>query len=173
MLSECQIAWFRVRRRFTRSLIWIQAVCNWTIVVLGGLRVESAVSLNMFLFIYINGTQLMFVFKFCAYWNIFIGWISLILCWCLILVSFTLLILQTDVGDSFLYNCNIIKSYLGVQPLLKLQKVSLIETSSGKPRLMEEQTVFAGSAFFIYSQLPLSRSCGDYFLQVQITRSAN
>ena len=25
----------------------------------------------------------------------------------------------------------------------------------------------------IYSQLSISRSCGDYFLQVQITRSAN
>ena len=27
MLSECQTAWFRMRRRVTRRLIWIQAVC--------------------------------------------------------------------------------------------------------------------------------------------------
>ena len=27
--------------------------------------------------------------------------------------------------------------------------------------------------FYNYSQLSISRSCGDYFLQVQITRSAN
>jgi len=29
MLSECQIAWIRVRRRFTRCLIRIRAVCIW------------------------------------------------------------------------------------------------------------------------------------------------
>jgi len=29
MLSECQTAWIRVRRRVTRRLIRIQAVCIW------------------------------------------------------------------------------------------------------------------------------------------------
>ena len=29
MLSVCQTAWIQMRRRVTRRLIWIQAVCIW------------------------------------------------------------------------------------------------------------------------------------------------
>ena len=43
----------------------------------------------------------------------------------------------------------------------------------GKPGLWRSKQCFPRPAFSIYSQLSLSRSCGDFFLQVQITRSAN
>ena len=39
MLSECQTAWIWVRRRVTRRLIQIQAVCIWHY-MLGGERVK-------------------------------------------------------------------------------------------------------------------------------------
>ena len=42
MLSECQTAWFWLRRRVTRLLIQIQAVCIWNYSCDGGLRVNMS-----------------------------------------------------------------------------------------------------------------------------------